>query len=128
MKNLFSILTLTALLCAGTAFAQPAKPAPAPQVMEGKLVDLVCYAMDMAGVKHAKCSTNCAEEGKPVGFLDQKTGKLYTVLLPSPGIAKYLEQNARLTGKILKETLLSPDKLELKEGEVWTAVELPEAM
>ena len=127
MRTLFAI-ALAALFCSGTAFAQPAKPAPASQVMEGKLVDLVCYAMDMAGIKHAKCSVHCAEKGQPVGFVDSKTGKLYTVLAPSPGLATYLEQNVRLTGKVYKETLLSPEKLEVKEGENWTAAELPEAM
>lgn len=127
MKTTFAIFTLATLLWASTTLAGQPNPPP-PQVMEGKLVDLVCYAMDMGGVKHAKCSAHCAEKGQPVGFVDQKTSKLYTVLLPSPGLAKYLEQPVRLTGKVLKEILLSPEKLELKEGETWTAVELPMAM
>lgn len=128
MKHLSSMLILAGLLVASAAFAAEEPSPPPPQVMEGKLVDLVCYAMDMSGVKHAKCGAKCAEKGQPVGFVDAKTGKLYTVLLPSPGLAKYLEQPARLTGTVQKETLLAPDKLELKEGETWTAVELPKAM
>ena len=128
MKRLSAVFALSALLWAGTTLAGTDRPAPAPQVMEGKLVDLVCYAMDMSGIKHAKCGALCAEKGKPVGFLDEKTGKLYTVLLPSPSLAKYLEQNVRLTGKVYKETLLAPDKLEVKGGDAWTAVELPAAM
>jgi hypothetical protein len=126
MKNTFAF---AALLWAGAALAQADKPAPPPpQVMEGRLVDLACYVMDMSGSKHAKCGAHCAEKGLPVGFVDQKTSKIYTVLLPSPGLAKYLEQPARLTGEVQKEVLLVPEKLELKEGEAWKAVELPAAM
>ncbi|MBM3279853.1 MAG: hypothetical protein FJY95_17495 [Candidatus Handelsmanbacteria bacterium] len=131
MKTTLSTFALSALLWSWAASAQADQPAPAPpaaQLMEGKLVDLVCYAMDMGGVKHAKCGALCAEKGQPVGFIDRKTAKLYTVLLPSPGLAKYLEQPVRLTGKVQKEALVSPEKLELKEGENWTAVALPKAM
>lgn len=127
MKNTLSALTLAALLLAGPALAGQPLP-PSAQVMEGKLVDLVCFSMDMTGVKHAKCGALCAEKGQPVGFLDARTGKLYTVLLPSPGLAKYLEQDARLTAKVLKDNFVAPEKLELKSGETWAAVELPKPM
>ncbi len=127
MNTAFAALALAALLWTNTSQAGQPNPPP-PQVMEGKLVDLVCHAMDMGGPKHAKCSTHCAEKGQPVGFVDAKTGKLYTVLLPSPGLAKYLDQEARLTAKVLKENFVAPDKLEMKSGETWTAVDLPKAM
>ncbi|MCC7261048.1 MAG: hypothetical protein IT369_00865 [Candidatus Latescibacteria bacterium] len=127
MKTILAAFALTALLGVQTAPAGQPNP-PAAQVMEGKLVDLVCYAMDMTGAKHAKCGIHCAEKGQPVGFVEQKTGRIYTVLLPSPGLAKYLDQPARLTATVLKEGFVSPGKLELKQGEAWTAVELPTAM
>jgi hypothetical protein len=97
-------------------------------VLEGRLIDLGCYAMDMSGTKHAKCGIQCAQRGLPVGLLEEKTGKVYTVVLPSPGIAAYLEKEVRITGKVQKEHLLPPEKMEVKEGEAWKAVELPSAM
>lgn len=135
MKRISTILILAGLLVASTlSLAQEhhqaghAAEAPKAQVLQGKLIDLGCYVMDMSGIKHAKCGMQCAQKGLPVGLLEEKTGKVYTVVLPSPGIAQYLEKAVRITGTVHKENLLSPEKMEVREGEAWKAVELPSAM
>lgn len=129
MKHLTSTLIIAGLLLASAAFAgEEPKLQPKPQVMEGRLIDLGCYVMDMSGIRHAKCGMQCALKGLPVGLLEEKTGKVYTVVLPSPGIAQYLEKAVRVTGTVSKESLLSPEKMEVQEGETWKAVELPAAM
>jgi hypothetical protein len=135
MKELSFALILA--LWAATGIAQehqhgaghPAEaPKPQAQVLQGKLIDLGCYVMDMSGTKHAKCGMQCAQKGLPVGLLEEKTGKVYTVVLPSPGIAAHLEKAVRITGEIHHQSLLAPEKMEVKEGEAWKAVELPAAM
>ncbi|MSR82257.1 MAG: hypothetical protein EXS58_04950 [Candidatus Latescibacteria bacterium] len=127
MKTTFAIFTLATLLWASTTLAGQPNPPP-PQVIEGNLVDLGCYVMDMSGTKHAKCGMQCALKGLPVGLIEEKTGKVYTVLLPSPGLALYMEKGVRITGTVSKEHLLSPEKMEVQEGEAWKTVELPSAM
>lgn len=99
-----------------------------PGVIEGRLIDLACYTMGMAGDKHAKCALQCAQKGLPVGLLEEKTEKVYTVLLPSPGLAPYMQRQVRITGQVHHQALLAPDKIELKEADAWKEVELPSAM
>ena len=135
MNRLPSMLILAGLLAVSTlSIAQEhdhaghAVEGPKSQVLQGKLIDLGCYVMDMVSAKHAKCGILCAQKGLPVGLLEEKTGKVYTVVLPSPGIAPYLEQVVRITGKVHKDNLLSPEKMDVRDGEAWKAVELPSAM
>jgi hypothetical protein len=135
MKRFSSILILAASLWASTVSIaqehhQPGRAAQRPkaQVLEGRLIDLGCYVMDMSGTRHAKCGMQCAQKGLPVGLLEEKAGKVYTVVLPSPGLAPHLEKAVRITGTVSKENLLSPEKMEVREGEAWKAVELPPAM
>ena len=49
--------------------------------IEGELVDSLCYvAMDAKGKGHKQCAIDCAKAGIPVSIVENKTGKLYTVL------------------------------------------------
>jgi len=126
-----------ALLCgvAATCWFAPTevvagkqKTGEAQQTVEGRLIDLICYTMGMTGPKHAKCALQCAQKGLPVGLLEEKTGKIYTLLLPAPELSAYMEQTVRILGKIHNEALLKPDKMEVKEGENWKEAKLPSAM
>ncbi|MEW6753061.1 MAG: hypothetical protein AB1505_19085 [Candidatus Latescibacterota bacterium] len=105
--------------------AQPA--GDPPQVLEGRLIDLRCHTMGMEGDQHATCALQCAQKGLPVGLKEQ-TGKLYTVLLPAPKLASYMEKQVRLTGRVHDGALLAPTKMEVREGTGWKEVELPAAM
>lgn len=125
-----------ALIVVATAFllypvetiADEQKPEAAMMTLEGRLIDLSCYTMGMMGDQHTKCALQCAEKGLPVGLLEAKTGKVYTVVLPAPGLAPYTERVVRITGKIHNEVLLAPSKMEMREGEIWKTVQLPSAM
>ena len=110
------------------AIADEKKAEMTESTLEGRLIDLMCYTMGMIGDKHTKCALQCAQKGLPVGLLEAKTEKVYTVLLPSPGLASYVEKTVRITGKIHKEKLLAPSKMEVREGDIWKAVKLPSAM
>ena len=57
--------------------------------------------------KHAKCALQYAEKGLPVGLLESKTRKVYTLLLPSPGLADYTERIVRIIGKIHSDVMLA---------------------
>jgi hypothetical protein len=62
--------------------------------------------------------------------LDRKVAVklLAAALVNDAEVLERFEREARLTAKVLKENFVAPDKLELKSGETWTAVDLPKAM
>ena len=100
-------------------------------VVEGELVDMKCYiAMGMpGGGKHNKCAMDCAKKGIPAGVVDSRTGLVFTVLAPTPGLAQYMGKTVRLTGSLGdKSTAIIPDKLEVKEDGKWKEGEMPESM
>lgn len=149
MRRSSSILVLG---LAAALWAGPSRAAEEPsQVLEGRLIDLGCYLMDMRGAQHAACGLQCAQKGLPVGLLVEKAGKasltgkvyqkggpawrleeksrkVYTVVLPSPGLALHVEKLVRITGKVREGNLLSPGSMEVQEGDTWRPVELPQAM
>lgn len=107
-----------------------AEPAEQPAVVEGEVVDMKCYlAMDMpGGGKHHECAVKCAKMGIPAGVVD-KSGEVFTVLAPAGGLADLMGKTVRITGtKAQKSTAILPEKVEVKEGDQWTEVKLPEGM
>lgn len=107
-----------------------AEPAEKPAVVEGEVVDMKCYlAMDMpGGGKHHECAVKCAKMGIPAGVVD-KSGETFTVLAPAGGLADLMGKTVRITGtKAQKSTAIIPEKVEVKEGDKWTEVKLPEGM
>ena len=63
-----------------------------------------------------------------VGLLEVKTGKVYTVILPAPGLAAHTEKTVRVEGMIHSGSLLAPTGMKVKDGSAWKAVVLPKAM
>jgi hypothetical protein len=107
-----------------------AAPAEQPSVIEGEVVDMKCYlAMDMpGGGKHHECAMKCAKMGIPAGVVD-KSGETFTVLVPAGGLADLMGKTVRITGtKTQKSTAIISEKVEVKEGDKWTEVKLPEGM
>src|SRR4029453_13891317 len=48
--------------------------------VQGEVVDLYCYMRgQFHGAGHKTCSTKCAPQGNPIGFVDDKGG-IYTVV------------------------------------------------
>lgn len=115
-------------LLAWPVLAGAAEEKPAPVTVEGRLIDLSCYTMGMTGEKHATCAAQCAEKGLPVGLLEVKTGKVYTVILPAPGLAVHTEKTVRVEGMVHSGSLLAPTGMKVKDGSAWKAVVLPKAM
>ena len=73
----FAMLTMAA---AGVA-AQIIPPAIKGQdtTVKGEIVDLYCYMRGgFHGAGHKTCSTKCATQGNPIGFVDEKGG-IYTL-------------------------------------------------
>ena len=126
-RAIFVACALMTMVTVGL-FADEEKAGEKQTTLEGRLIDLSCYAMGMGGEKHSKCALLCAEKGLPVGVLEAKTGKVFTVLLPSPGLATYVEQSVRITGKVHSEVLFAPKMMEVREGKEWKEVKLPSAM
>ena len=49
--------------------------------IKGELVDSLCYvAMASKGPGHKQCAIDCAKAGIPISMLEDRTGKLNTVL------------------------------------------------
>jgi hypothetical protein len=97
--------------------------------LEGEIVDTRCYLnMEKRGAEHKKCAVACAKDGIPSGLL-AANGKLYTLLVPSAGLADYQASEARVTGVVFEASrAVSPKKLEVKKGGKWVEVALPETM
>ena len=125
-----SMLALAAIgLGGGAAYVGAAEEDSA--VVEGELVDMKCYvAMGMpGGGKHNKCAMDCAKMGIPAGVVDSRTGQVFTVLAPAPGLAQYMGKTVRITGSLAaRSTAIIPDKLEVSEDGKWKAGKLPESM
>lgn len=94
--------------------------------IEGELVSAKCYLRTgLTGNDHMgmeNCGTMCAKDGNPVGLLTTK-GKYYPLVVPSPQIADHIGDTMRATGT-MKAGSMVPDKLEVKEGDSWKAVEV----
>ncbi|MBI3194182.1 MAG: hypothetical protein HYZ34_06925 [Ignavibacteriae bacterium] len=75
--------------------------------LTGEIIDQKCYTTGMMGGKgedHKECAISCIKGGLPVGLLEDKTEKVYTVV-PKAGmkganeeLAKYAAQKVKLTG------------------------------
>ena len=100
---------------------------PEVKTVEGELLDLRCYTSRGApGEAHQACGAACATRGLPIGVLNTD-GKAYTLLVASPAYADYINKSVRITGKVTN-MMLSPTKMEIKEGDSWKVVELSKEM
>ncbi len=94
----------------------------------GELIDTACYLkMNAHGADHQKCATKCAKSGIPVGVLDEKSGKVYTLAVPSSTFAAVMAKTARVSGDVFEDShAILPMKVEVKEANgTWTEVKLP---
>ena len=77
--------------------------------IKGELVDSLCYvAMAAKGAGHKQCAMDCAKAGIPISILEDRTGKLYTVL-PSKDKTGY---PASVIGKMGDKVTLKGDLYE----------------
>ncbi len=125
-----------AALAAAAVLAVLAPPAPAadkPQgkegTIEGEIVDAACWLkMEAKGEQHKKCAVACSKDGIPAGIVDA-SGKLYTIMASSPGLAEHQAAQARVSGVIYEASrAVDPKRLEIKKDGKWTEVALPESM
>ena len=93
----------------------------------GTLVDAYCYLQDNSNVGNDHsgvkgCGTDCLKNGRPAGLLtDDK--KFFTIVAPAPALAKYVGQPIRVTGELYSGAIVA-DKLEVKQGGKWVAVDI----
>ena len=108
MKLPVSLVLLTfAAMLSLSAQDKGGKKDPKEIVIRGEVVDVKCYLTGMMGGKgddHKQCAIECIKGGLPVGILEEKTEKVYTVV-PSKGmegandaLAPYAAQKVALTG------------------------------
>lgn len=113
--------------------AVPAVPDARPQgkegTIEGEIVDTACYLKsELKGDQHRKCAVACSKDGIPTGIVDA-SGKMYTILASSPGLAEHQALQARVSGMVYEASrAVDPKKLEIKKDGKWTEVPLPESM
>lgn len=88
-----------------------------PITVEGKLVDMRCYSMDLRnhGQDHVTpdgkvlegCASACATAGIPVGVLTGNGapgGKVYILLTASPQLAQHMNKKARVQGRLMNDS------------------------
>lgn len=120
-------LSLAVFLTLDLAQAQMSKPSGKKMTVEGELVDLRCFsAMGARGEDHEMCANACAKAGDPVGIVDAK-GNVYTLGSITTGYNGHMAKTARIEGELFGNVLI-PKKVEVKDGDKWTAVKLPKEM
>src|SRR3989338_1006500 len=72
------------------------------------------------------CGTACAKGGNPVGVLTAE-GKYVTLAVAAPAVADHVGKTVRAAGDV-KEGVLLPKKLEMKEGNAWKEIKLAPTM
>ena len=93
----------------------------------GTLVDAYCYLQDNSNVgnEHSGmkgCGTECLKNGRPAGLLtDDK--KFFTIVAPSPALAKYVGLPIRVSGELYGSAIVA-DKVEIKQAGKWVAVDI----
>ena len=123
MKKLVSVLSLFLLAGASWLTVQAAEKS----TWSGTLVDAYCYLQDNSNVGNdhsgvKDCGTDCLKNGRPAGLLtDDK--KFFTIVAPAPALAKYVGQPIRVTGELYSGAIVA-DKLEVKQGGKWVAVDI----
>jgi len=128
MKQRITVVALVLALGVGVGVAL-AGSSEAKSV-EGTLVDAKCYlAFGAKTNDHGSmkgCGTACAKGGNPVGVLTAE-GKYVTLAVAAPAVADHVGHTVRATGD-LKEGVLLPKKLEMKEGNAWKEIKLGPTM
>ena len=76
----------------------------------GEIIDQKCYLTGMNGARgeaHKECAISCIKGGLPVGVLEDKTEKVYTVV-PKAGmkganeeLVQYAAEKVKLTGMVV---------------------------
>jgi hypothetical protein len=119
-------------LCALLGSAVPTGYA-ADQTWTGSLIDASCYLKDGASMASGNdhmgmknCGTVCLKMGQPAGILTSDK-KMILLIVPSPSVAEYVGQPIRVTGA-LKNGAIVVSKFEVKKGDGWKVVKLPEMM
>lgn len=121
---------LTLVLALGIGVGVALAGSTEGKAVEGTLVDAKCYVAfgaktndhgDMKG-----CGAACAKGGNPVGILTAE-GKYYILAVAAPAVADHVGHTVRATGD-LKEGVLLPKKLEMKEGNAWKEIKLGPTM
>lgn len=77
----------------------------------GEIIDMKCYLTGMMGGKgddHKQCAIDCIKGGLPMGLLEDKTDKVYTIV-PKKGMeggsamTQYIAQKITLTGTMVEK-------------------------
>ena len=69
----------------GTHTAEPAVQVTTV-TMIGEVIDPQCwFTHDSRGVEHAACATRCARGGQGLAFLEERTGKFYSLIARQHG-------------------------------------------
>jgi hypothetical protein len=112
-----------------------------PVTIEGTFIDTKCYGMNEAnsGNTHAvtasdgqtvdmpNCATACANMGIPTGLL-QADGKVIILVTPTNQLAEHMAKEARVTGAMVFEGGIIPEKVEVREGDTWKEVHISTMM
>lgn len=106
-------------------------------MIEGKFIDTKCFGMDEMNSENThkvpgkdgkmmdmpKCATACANMGIPTGLL-LEDGTVVILVTPTNQLAEHMAKEARITGNMVYEGGIIPEKVEVKEGEKWMEVKI----
>jgi hypothetical protein len=78
----------------------------------GEVIDVKCYLTGMMGGRgedHKQCAIDCAKGGLPLGILEDKTERVYTVVPkggmkgPNDDLVQYIARKVTLTGIMVEK-------------------------
>ena len=73
----------------------------------GELVDTKCFlSMGAKGEGHKECAAKCAQDGIPVGVLDDASGKLYVLANASGAFKDHMGHKVTVTGKAYGDVIV----------------------
>jgi hypothetical protein len=137
----FLVVLLAGSAAVGLAQKGEKEIADESRTIQGILVDMKCYPVNMeANVgddhqtpkgKMPACATTCAKMGLPVGLLvgGEVGGELVVLITISTALGDYMTKEARVTGvSILEGKGIIPDKIEVKKGDEWKEVKVATMM
>ena len=110
--SLFLVVLFTTGMMASSFSQEKSKKEMQEATITGEIIDVKCYLTGMMGGKgdeHKQCAIDCVKGGLPIGILDDKTEKVYTVV-PKKGmegantaLMPFLAQKVKLTGTFVEK-------------------------
>ena len=114
VKKWVLLLILVAVALGGVVYSQGL---PKRSTVMGEVIDIAGYTMKGAmGEEHAEAGQFRAENGFPVGILEDESGAVYVALYRNPAPASSLETANKILAPLMGKKVVAQGRVYKKEG------------